>query len=221
MFVDMKLISPSENAAMIAATEPWIAALLFNGEYKGWLLERDGYVVAGGGLHLNEIGPIPGFLRIGCVAHIANAYTMPARRQLGLARFLLEEMLRWSRQNGVDKVTLEASEDGRRLYESLGFVGTSIMRQTCYHSILKSDTPTGLMQTDLSSAPRCADRKPLRHGPRQSWHRGHLRDGGTNGCELVQSPRFYQSTCRDLLRTDAKSDFSERKLHIFLGSIDV
>ncbi len=53
MFVDMDLLSPSEVAAMMAATEPWIAALLSGGEYMGWLLERDGQVVAGGGLHLS------------------------------------------------------------------------------------------------------------------------------------------------------------------------
>jgi GNAT superfamily N-acetyltransferase len=132
MFVAMELLSPSEVVAMIAATEPWISELLSRGEYMGWLLERDRQVVAGGGLHLSEIGPVPGALRVGSVAHIANVYTLPAHRGLGLARLLLEEMLSWSRQNGIDKVTLEASADGRRLYESLGFTGTSIMRQTLH-----------------------------------------------------------------------------------------
>jgi GNAT superfamily N-acetyltransferase len=130
MFVDMELLAPLEVAAMNAATKPWISALLANGEYKGWLLEREGQVVAGGGLHLSEIGPVPGALRVGRVAHIANVYTLRAHRRLGLARLLLDEMLRWSRDNSVDKVTLEASADGRQLYESLGFAETSIMRQT-------------------------------------------------------------------------------------------
>jgi GNAT superfamily N-acetyltransferase len=130
MFADMELLLPAEVAAMIAATEPWISELLSRGEYMGWLVEREGQVVAGGGLHLSEIGPVPGAFRVGRVAHIANVYTLPAHRRLGLARSLLAEMLSWSRQNGVDKVTLEASADGRRLYESLGFVGTSIMKQT-------------------------------------------------------------------------------------------
>jgi GNAT superfamily N-acetyltransferase len=129
MFVDMGLLSPTESDAMMAATEPWIFALLTTGEYLGWFVERDGEVVAGGGLHLGQSGPLPGYLRVGVTAHIANVFTLPSHRRLGLARLLIEEMLRWSRENGVDKVTLEASADGRRLYESLGFVAASMMSQ--------------------------------------------------------------------------------------------
>ena len=39
MFLDMKLISEEEAAALTAATKPWILGLMQNGGYRGWFLE--------------------------------------------------------------------------------------------------------------------------------------------------------------------------------------
>jgi hypothetical protein len=36
--------------------------------------------------------------------------------------------MQWCHTNGVDIVVLHASPDARRLYESMGFVGTNEMR---------------------------------------------------------------------------------------------
>ena len=121
MFADMGLVGGSDSAALKAETVPWIRALLLNHEYKGRFFEQDGEVVAGGGLHLSELGSVPGCVRIGRRGHIANVYTLPAHRRRGLARRLLEEMVSWSEWNGIDQLTLDASADGRRLYGSLGF----------------------------------------------------------------------------------------------------
>ena len=92
-----------------------------NGLYKGWVVEQNGQIVAGGGLHLSEIGPLPGAFRVGTSAHIANVYTHAEHRKKGIARALLNEMLRWCQDSNIDQVTLTASNDGRALYNSLGF----------------------------------------------------------------------------------------------------
>lgn len=130
MFVDMEVLSEKQSAALMTATVPWIQRLLINREYRGWFFEQEGEVVSGGGLHLSEVGPVPKCLRIGQRGHIANVYTVPSHRRRGLARRLLQTIMIWSEQNGIDQLTLDASTDGRQLYESLGFTNTTIMHKT-------------------------------------------------------------------------------------------
>lgn len=100
---------------------------LEDGVYRGWLVERDGAVVAGGGLIVSPWLPNaadPQARR----ATILNVYTEPDYRRQGLARALMETMLSCCRAEGFRAVTLDASDDGRALYESMGFRPTPQMR---------------------------------------------------------------------------------------------
>jgi GNAT superfamily N-acetyltransferase len=128
MFRDMGSVSPEESELLREASEPWFSNLLTNGEYLAWLVEHKGVVVAGGGIFVRESGPAPGIYRLSRLAHIANVYTEPAHRRRGLARRLMKTMLNWCSSNGIDQVTLGASDEGRPLYESLGFKPTSEMK---------------------------------------------------------------------------------------------
>jgi GNAT superfamily N-acetyltransferase len=60
--------------------------------------------------------------------NILNVYTAKTFRRRGLARWLMEAVLLWCRQNGIDTVILHASPAGKSLYESLGFEATNEMR---------------------------------------------------------------------------------------------
>ncbi len=128
MFLDMGSVTPEQAEQLIAAAEPWFRAQIEAGTYIGWLVEEDDTVVAGGGVFLRELGPIPGCFRVGRWAHIANVYTLLSHRRRGIARSLMNEMLHWCAVNAIDQVTLAASADGRALYESVGFVETNEMR---------------------------------------------------------------------------------------------
>jgi len=130
MFRDMGSVSPEESELLRKASEPWFSDLLTGGDYLAWLVEHDGAVVAGGGIFVQEGGPAPGRYRMGRLGHIANVYTEPAHRRRGLARRLMETMLNWCASNGIDHVTLGASDEGKPLYESLGFKPTSNMMLT-------------------------------------------------------------------------------------------
>jgi len=55
-------------------------------------------------------------------------YTEPEYRRQGLARRLMEAMVAWCRAERMTSVYLHASDDGRALYESLGFTPTNEMR---------------------------------------------------------------------------------------------
>lgn len=127
MFRDMGSVSAEDSELLRSASEPWLSGLLANGDYLGWLVEHRRVVVAGGGILIRESGPVPGCYRVGRWAHIANLYTEPDHRRRGLARRLVKTILDWCTAHGIDHVTLSASEEGRPLYESLGFKPTSEM----------------------------------------------------------------------------------------------
>ena len=128
MWRDINGLSPDEYEALRQACEAWIGPLFANGGYAGWFAERDGVAVAGGGLLIRQHGPYPGRLGPGRWAHIVNVYTEPKHRRRGLARRIMETMVDWCFEQGFADITLTASDEGRPLYESMGFEPTSDMR---------------------------------------------------------------------------------------------
>ncbi len=128
MFRDMGLVTQEESDNILLASLPWFEQLIARGEYVGWLVQMGAETVAGGGIHLRETGPMPGCYRTGTCGHIANIYTEQAHRRHGIARLLLKKILEWGALNRVDQLTLSPSDEGRRLYESFGFIPTFDMR---------------------------------------------------------------------------------------------
>lgn len=93
--------------------------------------EADGRVVSGGAGWLEEHLPSPRALdpRRG---HIASMSTDPSARRRGYGGQVLEALMAWFAEQGVPRVDLRATDDGRRLYERFGFrvLGGSSMAWT-------------------------------------------------------------------------------------------
>jgi len=128
MFRDMGVVPRDEFDLLRNACVPSITDLMAKGRYIGWFLEVESVPVAGGGVILWDAMPGPGCYRVGRLAHIVNIYTDPNYRRRGLARRLMQIILEWCAANRMDQVTLGASDQGRPLYESLGFKPTSHMK---------------------------------------------------------------------------------------------
>lgn len=102
----------------------WLGEMMAADTYRAWLVEaEDGAIVAGGGLTVLPWPPGPRYLG-GRVAFVYNVYTEPAHRRRGLARLVMETIHAWCRANGLTSALLNASADGRPLYESLGYALT-------------------------------------------------------------------------------------------------
>ena len=54
-------------------------------------------------------------------AHIMNMYVAPEHRRKGIATKLLDLLIADSKERGIDHITLEATQMGRKLYENYGF----------------------------------------------------------------------------------------------------
>jgi GNAT superfamily N-acetyltransferase len=128
MFRDMGDGTPEELDRMVEVTTPWLAQALANGSYRHWLaLDGSGRIAGGGGVFLYPWPPNPKdpFAER---AVILNVYTEPEFRKRGIARQIMLTILAWVKERSLRSVNLHASDEGRALYEKLGFRATNEMR---------------------------------------------------------------------------------------------
>ncbi|MCU1386043.1 MAG: GCN5-related N-acetyltransferase [Acidobacteria bacterium] len=119
MFTDMGV--QVDRATLDPAFRAWLAQTMPAGTYRAWLVETAAGEVAGGG-GLTIIPWPPGPLYDGDrLAFVYNVYTDAAHRRRGLARRVMETIHDWCREAGITSVALNASRDGKPLYESMGY----------------------------------------------------------------------------------------------------
>ena len=135
MFRDMGELPEHVEAELNKASNSFFRETVASGEYVAWLAVTSAmpeHVVAGAGLWLRPMLPRPtptGIIQ-GHEALVANVYTEPEWRRRGVAALLMRHVLDYTREHRIGRVLLHASDDGRPLYESLGFVPTSEMKLT-------------------------------------------------------------------------------------------
>jgi GNAT superfamily N-acetyltransferase len=127
MFEDMGHTDPQALEVMLAVSTPLIERGVEDGTYRGWLAEGGEGVVAGAGVILLQFQPHPMDPRPQR-AWVVNMFTEPEHRRRGLARLLMDTIVTWCREEGLRFLYLHASDEGRPLYQSLGFVPSNEMR---------------------------------------------------------------------------------------------
>ena len=128
MFRAMGYTDQAALDRMAATCRPYFAFALADGSYRGWLaVSADGAVIGGGGV---VVLPWPSNPRDSRTrrAMILNMYVEPELRHRGIARALMQTMIDWCRAERFTTVELHASDDGRPLYELMGFKPTNEMR---------------------------------------------------------------------------------------------
>ncbi|HZI22072.1 MAG TPA: GNAT family N-acetyltransferase [Gemmatimonadales bacterium] len=139
MFRDMGELPDELHDPLVKASTVYFAKAIPEGSYVAWVAENEdapplapGEIVGGAGVQLRELLPRPHPERTrlmrGPQALILNVYTERSWRRRGVAEALMRELLAWCRDNGVESVVLHASNEGRPLYEKLGFTATNEMR---------------------------------------------------------------------------------------------
>src|SRR4029077_17702409 len=134
MFQDMGDVSADAFEILRAKAQTRLEQWIDNGNYIGWLAtpaDEPEMIVAGAGVQLQPILPRP--LDISTIGEgrqgtIVNVFTEPQWRQRGIAGLLIKEIIIWSKNERIDRLTLHASEEGRSIYEKLGFIASNEMR---------------------------------------------------------------------------------------------
>ncbi len=57
-------------------------------------------------------------------AHLMNVYTRESHRRQGIATRMVEMLIREAKGRGVTEISLDATEQGRLLYEKMGFAAS-------------------------------------------------------------------------------------------------
>ncbi|MGQ3050951.1 MAG: GNAT family N-acetyltransferase [Roseateles sp.] len=109
-----------EDAERRPGYAAWLGPRIEAGRYVGWLAVQGDVVVGGAGAVLLDWGPTRANLS-GQMARIVNVFTAEAWRGQGVARELLQAVMRQCETLEVREFNLGATPDGRALYRSLGF----------------------------------------------------------------------------------------------------
>src|SRR6266581_8509125 len=138
MFKDMGELPLELFESFRVQSRDKLLSMFERGDYIGWLASPENEperIVAGAGVQLREVPPHPqpnanGKIDIvsGRQAIIQNVYTEPERRRRGLAALLIKRIIDWTQEEGIDSLVLHASDEGRALYQRLGFIATTEMR---------------------------------------------------------------------------------------------
>lgn len=102
-------------------TVKWINEKLDQGKLIGLIARTEDEQVAGSGcIWLREQPPLP-FTKFLEGPYLLSMYAEKEFRRRGVGRVIVEAAIAWCREHGYDRVMLDASEAGKRLYEKLGF----------------------------------------------------------------------------------------------------
>ncbi len=135
MFRDMGKLAAHQEERLEQATAAYLREALPRGEYLAWVAEDKGTppaAVGGAGVQLRPTLPRPrpdtDGLELGPEAIVLNVYVERAWRRRGVGEALMLAVLDTLAARSIRRIVLHASDDGRRLYERLGFVQTNEMR---------------------------------------------------------------------------------------------
>ena len=119
MMADIAGESVAGSDEMRRTNEVWLEEH-FGRDFSALIAELNGRPVASAGLMWFHHPPGPQNSS-GLEAYILNVYTKPEARRLGAARLLMERLIAQARVAGAGRIWLRASDQGRPLYESMGF----------------------------------------------------------------------------------------------------
>jgi GNAT superfamily N-acetyltransferase len=127
MYEDMHYNDAFALDSMASLSASYLKTAMADGSFRAWLATDGDRIVAGGAVVISPWPAHPYDLQCRR-ATILNVYTDPEYRRRGIARQLVQTMIAWCQREGFARVTLHASDDGRHLYESLGFEPSNEMR---------------------------------------------------------------------------------------------
>ncbi len=115
-----KTVKPEDISGLRERISAYFTRAISSGECVAIIAEDDHAPVGVGLMAVNTI-PANYSVPTGRIGSVLNMYTVPSHRRKGIASDIIRVIVREARTCGIDRLTLNATEAGEKLYRSLGF----------------------------------------------------------------------------------------------------
>ncbi|WP_226528892.1 GNAT family N-acetyltransferase [Metabacillus niabensis] len=116
--------SSQEEQLVRSSTKEYLQQAISNNEFISYIARCNGETVGASGVVIIKRPPYLENLN-GMEAYILNMYTIPQHRGRGISRKLLESCIDECKNIGVKRVWLHSSDNGKHLYQKVGFTPKS------------------------------------------------------------------------------------------------
>jgi len=114
-------LSKSEEKDMEAQLQKYFTKHLPIGDFIAILAKMDGKIVSTAFMVLTEKPANPIFIT-GITGTLLNVMTYPEYRRKGISTMVITEIITEAKKMGASSIDLFATEDGKPLYEKMGFI---------------------------------------------------------------------------------------------------
>ncbi|MGE5363409.1 MAG: GNAT family N-acetyltransferase [Bacteroidota bacterium] len=117
---DFAEMTEADEKTVVAQLNEYFPRHIGGNDFLAILAEDNGSIVASAFLLVSE-KPANPFFYTGITGTILNVYTAPEYRRKGIATRVINALLDEARRMNISVVDLLATDDGKPLYETLGF----------------------------------------------------------------------------------------------------
>jgi ribosomal protein S18 acetylase RimI-like enzyme len=118
---DCEKLSDEQEQTIRTQLQAYFAKHIPMGDFIAMLAETDNIVVSVAFLVISEKPANPSFIT-GITGTILNVLTYPEYRRKGIGSQVVAALIEEAKQLGVSSINLSSTEDGRPMYEKLGFI---------------------------------------------------------------------------------------------------
>lgn len=93
------------------------------GSCKAWVVKNGNHLVASGAISVISFVPVPNDTNH-IIAYLHSMFTEKDFRGRKYARQIIERAIQYCKENGINRVVLNASDAGKPMYEKSGFVSS-------------------------------------------------------------------------------------------------
>ena len=119
-----ELQNTSDIQAFMTISAQYFTEAISNRTYIGWVAESEGQLVGTGGVNVFRRLPYPAN-PVGEEWYLLNMYTLPAYRGFGIGSAITRAAIDYAKASGVHRVWLDATDEGKPVYEKVGFIPTN------------------------------------------------------------------------------------------------
>jgi ribosomal protein S18 acetylase RimI-like enzyme len=119
--MDKGKLSDEEEKAIRSQSKIYFAKHIHSGDFLAFIAQIDGKIASAAFLLVQDRPAIPPSMT-GITGTLFNVITYPEYRKRGIASRIVQTIIREAEDMGLSSIDLSSTEEGKTLYEKIGFV---------------------------------------------------------------------------------------------------